>query len=233
MKETDHIRRDTRQFYNNVADKFSQTRRHWWVELNFIRKYLKREGKLLDFGCGNGRLLEFLNSKEIRPKTSELEYLGLDISEKLIAHAKAKHPNQHFEVIEKESSLPVETGSMDIITSIAVFHHFNPSMAKEALQEFQRVLKKDGILVITSWYLWNKQYIGFWLKNVLKGKFSLGAPITFKDNDQGTYYRYCYWWTKSKLERLAKQTGFEILETGYTVDSRGRKRNIYLVLKKP
>lgn len=232
MNDSHQIRKDTRQFYNNVADKFSQTRRHWWEELNFIRKYLKRKDILLDFGCGNGRFLEFLRAGQLEQENSQIRYLGVDISENLIKHAKKKYPEEEFKVIERESFLPVRDASIDVVTAIAVFHHFNPAMAKDTLGELHRVLKKEGILVITSWYLWDQQYLGFLIKSLLQGNLSLGAKVSFKDNNKETFYRYCYWWTKESLEKLARKNSFEILESGYTFDKQSRKRNIYFILKK-
>jgi spore coat polysaccharide biosynthesis protein SpsF len=51
--------------------------------------------KILDFGCGNALLLDFLNSNGIN-----CEYYGWDISEKMIEAAKNRHPNGNFKVVD-------------------------------------------------------------------------------------------------------------------------------------
>lgn len=234
------IRNSLQQFYDNVADKFSQTRKNWWQELNFITKYVKSEDHLLDFGCGNGRLLESLKEQEKgindpdeasnSEKLSE-RYVGVDISGRLIELAKKKYPGYKFLAIADERKLPFKDAEFDAIVAIAVFHHFTPEMAKEALVELRRILKKDGIIIITAWFLWNKKYLPFLMKSNAWGKIGLGAKISF-DCQPEIFWRFCYWWSKARLQKTISQAGFQKLENGYTFDKNGGKRNMYFVVKK-
>lgn len=229
------IRKDVIAFYDAVAGQFSQTRKNWWESLNFFKKYINKKDNLLDFGCGNGRLLEFIYNENL-----EVNYTGIDVSSQLIEIAQSKYKKEKFLVIENESETPFEKGQFDTIFSIAVFHHFNPDMAKGALKEMKRVLKKDGVVIITAWHLWNKKRIPFLVKSFFRKIISLDfsktadLPFSYSDKKEGqkTYWRTCYWWSKRGLEKLAQKNGFEILESGYSRDLRNNKRNIYWVLKK-
>lgn len=218
------IRETSRMFYDSSAESFSQTRNHCWDDLNFIKEHTKNQDKILDFGCGNGRLSELFREKDC-------EYTGVDISSELLEIAKKKYQDKKFILINKEDELMFRENYFDKIFSVAVFHHFNPEMAKQSLKELRRVLKKDGTLILTTWYLWNTKYKKNLFRNFLKGKFSLMTRLTFKDSEK-TYYRPCYWWRKGQLERVIKESGFGIKESGFTFAKNGKKRNLYMVCKK-
>ena len=64
--------------YEEIADQFNQTRKKYlWPELIELTKEIKTGDKILDVGCGNGRLLEAFRDKPV-------SYLGIDNNEKLI-----------------------------------------------------------------------------------------------------------------------------------------------------
>jgi SAM-dependent methyltransferase len=62
---------------------------------------------ILDLGCGLAHLLEFMES---RPAYRHLQYVGLDISPRYLAAARAKHPSRDFilmDVLANDDALPV------------------------------------------------------------------------------------------------------------------------------
>lgn len=63
--------------YNQFASEFNKSRQNLWPELLEFKKYLKNGIKILDLGCGNGRLISLL-------KDYEIYYIGSDISVFLI-----------------------------------------------------------------------------------------------------------------------------------------------------
>lgn len=229
------IREEITKFYNDIAQQFSQTRKNWWDSLNFVKKYIHPKNKILDFGCGNGRLLEFIYGENL-----QVDYTGIDISKELIEIAKNKYQKEKFLVIKNENKIPFENEQFDLVASIAVFHHFTPVMAEGALKEMKRILKKDGVIVLTAWYLWNKKRLPYLWKSFWRGLFQLNfskngqLPFSYSDKKEGrkTYWRFCYWWSKKELENLALKNDLEILESGYSRDKKNNKINIYLVCRK-
>ncbi len=229
------IREDVSKFYDDIALQFSRTRKNWWDSLNFVKKYIKNKNHLLDFGCGNGRLLEFIYNENL-----DLKYEGVDISKELVEIAQNHYRKEQFSVIKDEGETSFKKAQFEVVISIAVFHHFTPVMAQRALKEIYRILKKDGIVVITAWHLWNKKRLPYLWKSFWRGlvrlNFNYLAKLPFsysdKEKEQKTYWRLCYWWSRSGLEKLARKNKFEVLESGYNRDNRNNKRNIYLVLKK-
>jgi len=220
-------RRNLKNFYNQSSDFFSATRAYWWRDLTFIKDYYSQDSKLLDFGCGNGRLLKLLPSLKNNPR-----YTGVDISQKLLAKAQKEYPQNKFIKLKKETDLSFKKNYFDAIFSIAVFHHFNPQTAHQVLQAFHKIMKPDGTLVITAWYLWKKKNLNFLLKSIFSGQKELSAELTFKIQNKKTFYRYCYFWRQQQLQRVIKQNGFEILKSGVTTNQKKNKLNIFVVAKK-
>ena len=172
---------ETEAGYDLISTKFSQTRKHFWRGLEFLKDYTQKGDKVFDFGCGNGRLLELIGDVE------NVEYYGADISEKLIEIAKKKygsfvchsgldagsmigvnsdkgldsrfHGNDnkvHFQKISpSQDTLPFENDYFNTVYSIAVFHHFPSKEYREKMaHELYRITKPSGHVAITVWCLW-------------------------------------------------------------------------------
>ena len=107
--------------YEEIADQFNQTRKKYlWPELIKLTKEIKTGDKILDVGCGNGRLLEAFGDKKV-------SYLGVDNSEKLINLArenqKSKIKNRKFLVGDILDLGKIPEVNFDYVFSIALFHH--------------------------------------------------------------------------------------------------------------
>ena len=161
-----------------------------------------KPGKILDVGCGNGRnLIPFLKQG--------FKGYGLDFSKEMIKNAQAllKKNNLSARVDLKEGEmqeLPYSESSLDYVTSIASFHHLKEADRMAALLEIRRVLKKDGLLLIT---VWNKRQIKFFFGG--KDKF---VPWRVGRN---VHQRYYHLFTYRELKKLLLATGFEIVEDNY------------------
>ncbi len=124
--------------YSNNAVSYIRNKR-----LKSINKYIKKEDKVLEIGCGSGNILKLINSKNI---------YGLDISPKMIEICKKTIPNGNFIAGDAEN-LPYEDNFFDKVIISEVLYYL-PDLEK-ALKEVNRVLKKNGLLLITSL---NKKY---------------------------------------------------------------------------
>ncbi len=233
------ILNETETGYDLISDKFSETRKHFWRDLEFIKDYVKDGDSVFDYGCGNGRLLELFSDKKIN-------YFGVDISEKLINLAKNKYSgeNIHFSKINpSQTSLASNDNFFNAVYSVAVFHHFPGKEYREQIvKELYRITKPGGHVIITVWNLWSacndvatsgrqKKYIGEIIKNWWKkisGKSFLDwndCYVTFKNNRGEIFKRYHHAFTKREISRLLLKVGFkkEAVKIGKNIVFIGKK----------
>ena len=224
---TRYLLKKTRDDYNLIAEDFSRTRWNIWAEFNIFREYVADGDKVLDVGCGNGRLLELLKDKKIN-------YTGVDLSEKLIGLARNRYPQNSF-LVADNLNLPFPANSFDKVFSIAVLHTIpSQELRKKAIAELKRVLKVDGLLFITVWDIWRKDTLPLllkysFLKLIGKSKLDFGDAFVPWANKTERYYHF---FAKKELVSLAKEAGLNIIKKGVAKNERGRRSNIYLITKK-
>lgn len=131
-------------------------------QLNFLNRnnLINEKSKILDFGCGQGRLLNTLKFTN----TAFSYYVGLDTSRKSINWCK-KHltystsisfihlpaNNARYNPEEKKLKLlPYENGVFDLIFVNSVFSHMLTGDINFYLQEFSRILKHEGKVYLTA-----------------------------------------------------------------------------------
>ena len=103
----------------------------------------KRINGIIDLGCGTGRFSEGLAS---RFKT---RVFGIDPSGKMLDQARAKRSDDRVHYMNGHSeSIPLPSGSVDIVFMSTSFHHFKDPGA--SLCECRRVLREHGIAVLRT-----------------------------------------------------------------------------------
>ena len=209
----DKILKKTQEDYSIIASHFSEKRRFIWGDLKTFLKLIKPGDRVLDAGCGNGRLYRQVKAKKI-------DYLGIDFSKELLKIAKKQNPKAKF----KNGDLADEKTwqglkNYDICFCLAVLHHF-PTLGDQlnVLEHICKVLKPNGLLVISVWNLWQKRFWKLHLEQVFwkifKGfKFKwLLVPYKVADGrkiiTQVNRFMYCF--TNKELENLLKKSGFKI-----------------------
>lgn len=221
MKKTQEIIRETQVNYNIIASHFGQTRRVLWQDLQPFLAQVKEKDKVLDLGCGNGRIFLALEDKKV-------DYVGVDFSEELINQAKKRFSKTTFilaDLTDKNLWQKLEKQKFDKVFLIAVLHHLpTPKMQTQLLQRINKVLKKDGLLFLTVWNLWQKK---FWKehfkqlgKKLISGfKFKwLWIPYRLSDGRKikREIYRFCYAFGKNELKKLLRKEDFEIEKIYYS-----------------
>ncbi len=101
--------------------------------------------KVLDVGCGPATILPYL---------PEVDYTGIDLNEKHIAHAKREFGSRgRFLVGDVTQSLAREAESFDLIIVSALLHHLDDGSARQLLGELCK-LAKSGARIITFDCVW-------------------------------------------------------------------------------
>ena len=73
--------------FDTIAEEFSASRSQLWPDFRKFSKFIKSNDKILDIGCGNGRLYSIFRKENI-------QYFGIDTSSRMINLAKNKWPNE-------------------------------------------------------------------------------------------------------------------------------------------
>ena len=113
-------------------------------------KKLNPGGELADIGCGSGNLII-----QIAEKISGLNLVGIDISSEILELAKKraieKQVDKKIEFkIGTVENLPFPNNSVDFIVSTLSLHHWVEPI--KAFNEFYRVLKENGTLLIFDFH---------------------------------------------------------------------------------
>lgn len=141
--ETDEVR----EFWNRVAD-------DWDVQVRDegdSNRILNSDPVLWDFagdvtglnvldaGCGTGYL-----ARKLRDRGANV--IGVDLSEEMIAIARAKGPEMDLRVESCSDLGSIQDGSIDMV--IANYVLMDTPDLQGTMQTFNRVLKDDGIVVV-------------------------------------------------------------------------------------
>ncbi|MDO8513055.1 MAG: class I SAM-dependent methyltransferase [bacterium] len=224
----------TLEDYNLIAYDFSSKRAYISQDILDLQKFSSKGNRILDLGCGNGRLSEIFEN-------SGIEYIGVDISEKLIKIARSKYPNKSFQVVEFFKLL-FPDNYFDKVYCLSVLHHI-PSLEyrKKFLLEAKRVLKPHGLIILTVWNLLIKPSIISSIVSNSLAKLFHKSQLDYKDiflpfkrsSDINLTDRYIHCFSRRELTKLLRKCNFNVLESGY--QKRGQKvknENIYTIAKK-
>jgi SAM-dependent methyltransferase len=106
-----------------------------------VREVLRPEAgqRLLDVGCGPGRLTEFL---------PEMAYFGIDQDEQYLAEARSRYPGGRFERVDLNCGLSSfsECG-FDLIVANGLIHHLSDEVAGSLVRDCFERLNSGGRLV--------------------------------------------------------------------------------------
>ena len=96
---------------------------------------------MLDVGCGNGKYLSHF----------QLDMTGLDYSSNLAELAQNQHQNAVL-VTGDAMRLPFKEEQFDCVICIAMLHHLATRERRvQAISEMKRVLRPDGMALISVW----------------------------------------------------------------------------------
>jgi SAM-dependent methyltransferase len=242
-----------RDFYRRYAREFSATRESPWpgflrvLELFRSRHERGSRPRILDLGCGNGRLLRLL---EAAPEP-DFEYLGLDSSPALLAEARrrSRGPAPPARRVgwccarAGATGLALRPAAFQAVFAFAILHHLpGRESRRRALEELAAVLAPGGFLALSFWRFRQvvrlRRRIVPWAEVLRRhalapGDLELeeGDFVLRFGTDQGAL-RYCH--HADAAERAALVAGLGLFERDrFVADGREQCLNEYLVLERP
>jgi len=216
QKKAQKTLEDVQKTYNEIAGEFSASRMALRHDFENYAEYFKNGQKIVDLGCGNGRLLMLL-----KEKINNFDYIGIDNSDELLKEAQKNFPDAKF-IHGDQLQIPLHDESCEVLCNIRAFHHIpSKKLQQKALQEMQRVLKPEGLLILTCWNLWNRKQFKFIVKATIKSLLNLGKT-SYKDTQipwgKGKITRYYYAFTYRELRKLIQKSGFKMIESKKLAD---------------
>jgi SAM-dependent methyltransferase len=115
-----------------------------WHRYAFARRFVAGR-RVLDAACGEGYGTALL-------ATIASSAVGVDVDLATIEHARATYGESgrlRF-LAASCTGLPLPSGSVDVVVSFETIEHIAAAEQREMVSEFSRVLKADGLLVISS-----------------------------------------------------------------------------------
>ena len=149
MDSLEKINLKTRQTYNLLAQKYHDLFHNEMQEKEYDRQFVdsfickfNKDAVILDAGCGpSGHIGRYVFN-------SGLKVMGIDISEKCVEMARRFNPGMHFEISDI-GNLAFDDGSFDGIISYYSIIDTPKNYVHKIFNEFRRVLKPNGYLLVT------------------------------------------------------------------------------------
>lgn len=227
-----------RQFYQDCAATFAQSRGPAQGGLRPVLPWLPPAPRILDVGCGNGRLGLFLAEHR-----TTVTYVGLDGSSSLLAaahRALAAAPGLTVTLFEADLDQPnwpalLEERSFDAVFVLGVVHHL-PGFAQRAhLLEIARgYLAAEAVLVVSYWQFLDDpaqraKVVPWDAVGIDAGQVDPGdALLSWRRGTAGL--RYCHHVDAVEAAQLAAAAGLAVVES-YYADGRSRRLNLFQVCR--
>lgn len=196
------------------------------IAFKLISKIIKKGDFFLDAGCGNGKFMKLISKN-----FPNLTLKGIDYSKKEVLEAKKKGLN--VKQGDLEQGINFKKNSFDIVFSGEIIEHlYDPDFL---LSEANRVLKKDGFLVLTTpnlcaWF--NRILFLFgiqplFLEPSTKSKL-IGAGFLKRFKKESQPVGHVRIFTLGALKDLLKESGFKIIKIRGSIFSQGLPKWILL-----
>jgi 2-polyprenyl-3-methyl-5-hydroxy-6-metoxy-1,4-benzoquinol methylase len=224
------------EFYAGFAEPFADSRTLSDPALTSILPYIPADARVLDVGCGNGRLALLLGQE--RPGAA---YTGVDAVPELIkvarAQASALDISVEFRILDISQrgwSDPFRGESFDCIVTLAVLHHI-PSFKLRALalREMAELLAPRGRLLLSTWQFVDsdrlRRKIVDWAEIGIPAEALEPGDYLLDWNRRGRGLRYCHLVGETELRQLAAESGLSVRST-FRAGGRDGNLSLFAVL---
>ena len=183
---------NTQNSYDQVATEYAEKFKDEMDDKPFDRDCLDRLsrevgrlGPICDMGCGPGQTARYLHRQGV-------DTLGVDLSPRMIAEAQRLNPEIHFHQ-GNMLALPDADNSWGGIAAFYCIIHIPREQIVNALREMKRVLKPNGVLLITFHMGDEIEHLDTWWEKPVNLDFAFYQP--------------------AEMENWLKDAGYELEET--------------------
>lgn len=222
-----------RSFYDRFADDFAASRSTPQAGFYSILRWVPPEEKsrLLDVGCGNGRLASFL-----REAGRRFAYTGVDFSVGLLGHATVAPGDRLLERDLVAADALEGVGTFDTVFCLSTLQHI-PGQANRLslVRQMAACLTRDGVLVLGNWQFADsdrqRRKIRSWAEAGLSDKDVEPGDYLLSWQRGGYGLRYVSLIDEQATAALATAAKLELVEQ-FRADGREGNLNLYTVLRR-
>jgi SAM-dependent methyltransferase len=119
---------------------------------------LDSHDRILDFGCGCGRVLLWLDG--LAPET---ELIGTDVDREAVEWARTHIPYAQLLVNQPLPPLALPDGAVDLVINHSVFTHLDETFQDAWLAELRRLTRPDALVLLTvhGEHAWERSISGW------------------------------------------------------------------------
>jgi len=177
------------------------------ILINFLKTLPK--GKFLDVGFYPGDVC-------FKAKTLGFDVYGVDVVKENIKKARKNYKGIHFIYADAEKKLPFKNNFFDVIWAGDLIEHVRDTIT--LFKEFNRVLKKDGYLILSTPY-----------HSFLK---MLAISIIALEKHFHPEHRHIRFYTPKSLRYILNKYGFKIIKEYYLGRIKFLHNNMLFISKK-
>jgi len=208
---------NVRAQYDSIATEFAETRKkHIQPMLAEFLDQIKPNSKILELGCGSGRVYSYLKEK-FENQNSNLNYTGVDFCEKLLS----PEIKNEINFICADICNPVtpdlirgprEKADYSHILCIAVLHHLTPNQIEKLLKNIKKISAQNSQTKII-FSVWNLN-IDKYQKLERNSENQLWVPYAKSNGRESRILteRFCVAYEPKELKELFLKANFKILE---------------------
>ena len=221
-----------RDFYENFADDFSETRMRVQSGVMQILAGIPEDARILDLGCGNGNLAVELDKLGFGG-----HYLGLDQSAGLIEYARS-HELQFAQFLQADLTsndwdTELEGQRFDVVLCFATMHHIpSEELRLRFLEKARQLIFGGGQFIFSTWQFLNSPRLAERVQQWER------VDLNIADVDEGDYLmdwkrggeglRYVHVYSPEELYELAHKSGFKV-EEQFSSDGATGDLGLYMV----
>ncbi len=155
--------------------------------LERLARYLDRDSRILDYGCGYGRILGVLDEQ------GYADLIGVDPAPAMIAAARSRHPGIAFHLLTDPPVLPLADESVDAVLLYAVLTCIPTDDGQRGvISEVSRVLRPGGLLNVSDlWMQTDVRNLDRYAEGLRKygthGVFELPEGVVLRHQQPGSF----------------------------------------------
>lgn len=214
LNKREKLKTLVQEAYEKKASHFDATRSKMaTADFLWATNKIFKHDQVLDVGCGNGRLLDYI----LVPAEN---YLGIDNSLSLLKIAKLKYPDFSFQKQDINNLNDLFQNKFSVIFCSAVMIHVPGRQNRiKILSQLLSATKLDGKLIISAWKMTGNYYLKLKIKSIVKNfllfRFKAWRDLVFPWKDQDgvqVCLRYYHYFSKRSFKKEILKAGWQIQE---------------------